>query len=237
MSALATTLARLGWVGALALVTLVLIACAVLWVPHFATAFNISQAAAGISERALLTLPMVLLIIAREIDLSVASTLALCSVVLGVLVQAGWPLVPAIAAVLGVGAVAGLLNGTLVTALGLPSLVVTLGTLALFRGIGYVLLGTGSVNVLPEALTDFGINTVAGTPVPWTLVPFLVLAPCFAVLLQLTPIGRHIYALGGNPATALYSGVRVRRLRLAMFVASGGCPTRAPTTRSAWSWT
>lgn len=212
---------RLGWVGALAAATLALIVFAVLRVPHFATAFNISQAAAGISERALLVLPMVLLIIAREIDLSVASTLALSSVALGVLIQAGWPLAAAIGAVLCVGAAAGLCNGLLVTGLGLPSLVVTLGTLALFRGIGYVLLGTASVNVLPDALTNFGIDTVGPTPVPWTLVPFLLLAPVFAVLLQYTPTGRRIYALGGNPAAALYSGVRVRRLRLALFTASG----------------
>jgi rhamnose transport system permease protein len=99
--------------------------------------------------------------------------------------------------------------------------VVTLGTLALFRGIGYVLLGSGSVNVLPDALTNFGIDNIAGTPIPWTLAPFLVLAPAFTILLQRTPIGRRIYALGGNPAAALYSGIRVRRLRLALFVASG----------------
>ncbi len=221
MTGVVARVRRLGWVGALALATLALIAFAVARVPHFATSFNISQAAAGISERALLVLPMVLLIVAREIDLSVASTLALSSVVLGVLIQAGWPLAPAIAAVLGVGAVAGLLNGLLVTGFGLPSLVVTLGTLALFRGIGYVLLGTGSVNVLPDALTNFGIDTVGRTPVPWTLVPFLLLAPLFAILLQRTPTGRRIYALGGNPAAALYSGVHVLRLRLALFVASG----------------
>ncbi len=221
MNRVAALVGHLGWVGALALVTLALIAFAASFVPHFATGFNISQAAAGISERALLVLPMVLLIIAREIDLSVASTLALSSVVLGVLIQAGWPLMAAIAAVLLVGAAAGLFNGLLVIGFGLPSLVVTLGTLALFRGIGYVLLGTASVNVLPDALTNFGIDTVGRSPVPWTLVPFLVLAPLFAILLQRTPTGRRIYALGGNPAAALYSGVRVQRLRLALFVTSG----------------
>ncbi len=214
-------LRRLGWVGALALVTLALIAFAVLCVPHFATSFNVSQAAAGISERALLVLPTVLLIIAREIDLSVASTLALSSVVLGLLIQAGWPLWPAIAVVLLVGALAGLFNGLVVIGFGLPSLVVTLGTLALFRGIGYVLLGTASVNVLPDALTNFGIDNVGNSPLPWTLVPFLVLAPIFAIVLQHTPTGRRIYALGGNPSAALYSGVRVNRLRLALFVTSG----------------
>jgi rhamnose transport system permease protein len=190
-------------------------------VPNFATAFNLSQAAAGVSEKALIVLPMVLLIIAREIDLSVASILALASVVLGVLVRAEVPLVAAVPMVLAVGAAAGIMNGLLVTRLGLPSLVVTLGTLALFRGIGYIILGSASVNRLPPALTEFGIDTVGATPVPLTIVPFLILAPIFATVLQHTATGRRIYVSGGNPDAALYSGVELRRLRFRLFVVSG----------------
>jgi rhamnose transport system permease protein len=215
-------LARLAtWESFLGLLTLALVAYAVLGVPHFATAFNLSQAAAGISEKALLVLPMVLLIIAREIDLSVASMLALSSVVLGVLIEAAVPLAVAVPVVLLAGALLGAFNGVLVTRLGLPSLVVTLGTMALFRGFGYIVLGSASVNILPAALTDFGIDTLAGTPVPLTILPFLVLAPVFAVVLQRTPVGRRIYAIGGNPDTALYSGVAVDRLRFRLFVVSG----------------
>src|SRR6478752_8914828 len=80
-------------------------------VPHFASAFNLSQAAAGVSEKAILLLPMALLIIAREIDLSVASILALSSVVLGVLLRAQVPLAAAIVLVLVAGSVAGAGNG------------------------------------------------------------------------------------------------------------------------------
>src|SRR6201990_1071435 len=171
-------------------------------VPHFASAFNLSQAAAGVSEKALLLLPMALLIIAREIDLSVASTLALSSVILGVLVRAHVPLLGSIPVVLVAGAAAGALNGLLVTGFNLPSLLVTLGTLALFRGIGYILLGTHSVNELPEELTDFGINTAGSPAIPWTIVPFMVLAPLFATVLHGTALGRRIYAIGGNPDVA-----------------------------------
>jgi rhamnose transport system permease protein len=190
-------------------------------VPNFGTAFNISQAIAGVSERALIVLPMVMLIIAREIDLSVASMLALSSVVFGACVQAGLPMPLAIAAALATGAAGGALNGALVTALGLPSLVVTLGTLALFRGVGYIILGSGSVNVFPDAFTDFGIDTIAGTILPWTIAPFLALAPIFALVLQKSAIGRRIYAIGGNPDVARYAGVRVGRIRLGLFVTSG----------------
>ena len=209
------------WENFLALLTVAVLAYAVFAVPNFATAFNISQAIAGASERALIVLPMVLLIIAREIDLSVASILALSSVVFGVLIREGLPLEGAIALALLTGILAGAFNGVLVTYLGLPSLVVTLGTMAMFRGIGYILLGTGSVNEFPESFTDFGIDTLGDTPIPWTIVPFLVLAPVFAILLQVSSIGRRIYAIGGSPDTALYAGVRVARIRLGLFVLSG----------------
>ncbi|MBP0582286.1 ABC transporter permease [Labrys sp. LIt4] len=209
------------WENFLALLTVAVLAYAVFAVPNFATVFNISQAIAGASERALIVLPMVLLIIAREIDLSVASILALSSVVFGLLIREGLPLEGAIALALVTGILAGAFNGVLVTYLGLPSLVVTLGTMAMFRGIGYILLGTGSVNEFPESFTDFGIDTLGDTPIPWTIVPFLVLAPVFAILLQRSGIGRRIYAIGGSPDTALYAGVRVARIRLGLFVLSG----------------
>jgi rhamnose transport system permease protein len=215
-------LARLlNWDLFLAVLALATLAYAAAFVPGFATAFNVSQAIAGMSEKALIVLPMVLLIIAREIDLSVASILALSSVVLGILIEAGVPLPAAILVVLAAGAAAGAFNGALVTALRLPSLVVTLGTLAMFRGIGYIILGTASVNQFPDAFTNFGIYNIGDTPLPWTIVPFLVLAPVFAIVLQKTPTGRRIYAIGGNPDTALYSGVRMRRIRFSLFVVSG----------------
>jgi rhamnose transport system permease protein len=173
------------------------------------------------SEKALIVLPMVLLIIAREIDLSVASMLALTSVMLGILVQAGVPLLPAVLIVVLFGIVLGAFNGLMVTWLGLPSLVVTLGTLAMFRGIGYIVIGSRSINQFPDALTSFGINNIGELPVPLTILPFLILAPLFAVVLQRTPIGRRIYAIGGNPDAALYSGVKTQKLRFWLFVISG----------------
>jgi rhamnose transport system permease protein len=164
---------------------------------------------------------MVMLIIAREIDLSVASILALTSVIFGLLLQAGAPLAAAALLVLLAGAGLGAFNGSLVAYLGLPSLVVTLGTMAMFRGIGYILLGSGSVNVFPDSLTDFGIDDIPGTRVPWVIAPFLVLVPLVAAWLQFKPFGRRIYAIGGNPAAALYSGIATRRVRFVLFIVSG----------------
>ncbi|MFK0335594.1 ABC transporter permease [Rhizobium sp. NPDC090275] len=214
--------ARIGnWDNFLAAITIAVILYAVFAVPNFASPFNISQAVAGISERALIVLPMVFLIIAREIDLSVGSILALTSVVFGLLVQAGIPLSLAIPLTLIAGAVCGAFNGILVTRLGLPSLVVTLGTMALYRGVGYILLGSDSINDFPDSFLDFGIDTVGATPIPWTIVPFIFLAPMFAVALQRMPLGRRIYAIGGSPEAARYSGIGLARTVFGLFVTSG----------------
>lgn len=194
---------------------------AALFIPNFLSSFNLSQLAAGVSEKALLILPMTLLIITREIDLSVASALALTSVVFGMLVQVHVPWGVAILLTLLSGAVLGAFNGLLVTFVGLQSLVVTLGTMALFRGIGYMLLGSGSVNILPDAIVNFGIDNVPGTAIPLTIVPFLILAPFFTVILQNTAVGKRIYALGGNPDVARYSGIRTRRMVMVLFILSG----------------
>jgi rhamnose transport system permease protein len=207
------------WENFLAVLTLATIAYAVVEVPNFLSLFNISEAIAGASERALIVLPMVLLIIARQIDLSVASILALTSVIFGVMTRASVPLPVAIVAAIFAGGLCGAFNGVLVTGLGLPSLVVTLGTLAMFRGIGYIILGSGSVNEFPEAFLDFGVNTLG--PIPWTIVPFLVLAPIFAIALQKMPSGRRIYMMGGNPDAARYSGIRLDRTTFWLFVISG----------------
>lgn len=209
------------WESILAITTILLFVWAWQRTDNFSSAFNLSQATAGMAERALIVLPMALLIVVREIDVSVASTLALASVVLGVSVRAEHPLAVSILLALVVGTAGGWLNGMLVTKLRLPALVVTLGTIALFRGLGYVVLGNASVNVLPAALNDFGLDTLGSTNIPWTIVPFLVAAPAFYVLAHHTPIGRRIYAIGGSPDVARYTGVPVDRYRVWLFTITG----------------
>lgn len=209
------------WDMLLALLVAATFGYGIAFLPNFLTAFNLSQLAAGVAEKSLLVLPMVLLIVGREIDLSVASILALTSVAFGMLLEAGFAMPIAILLALVLGAVLGSFNGMLVAKFGLPSLVVTLGTMAMYRGIGYILLGTGSVNTFPESLTDFGIRSIPGTDIPWVIVPFLVLAPIFAAVLQFMPFGRRVYAIGGNPSAARYSGIGIDRVRFYLFVISG----------------
>jgi rhamnose transport system permease protein len=189
--------------------------------PYFLTGFNVSSLTRDLMEKAIMALPMTLIIISGEIDLSVASTLGLASVILGATWNAGVPLWLGMIIVLVIGAAAGALNGLLVTRLGLPSLVVTLGTLALYRGLAYVVLGDQAVSNFPAAFTNFGFGSVPGTLIPWPFVVFVLLALVFLGLLQWSWIGRQIYAVGNNQVAARFAGIRVGRLKLALFVLSG----------------
>jgi rhamnose transport system permease protein len=189
--------------------------------PYFLTGFNVSSLTRDLMEKAIMALPMTLIIISGEIDLSVASTLGLASVVLGATWNAGVPLWLGMIIVLVIGAAAGALNGLLVTRLGLPSLVVTLGTLALYRGLAYVVLGDQAVSNFPAAFTNFGFGSVPGTLIPWPFVVFVLLALLFLGLLQWSWIGRQIYAVGNNQEAARFAGIRVARLKLALFMLSG----------------
>jgi rhamnose transport system permease protein len=187
----------------------------------FLTAGNFSNLLAAMMEVAIMALPMALIIIAAEIDLSVESMAGLAGVVVGLLWSAGIPMELAILAALGVGALGGLMNGLLVAVGKLPSLVVTLGTLALFRGMALILLGPQSVTDFPSWFTALGFGKVPGTAIPWPFVILVILAVVLGIVLHRTWIGRQIYATGKNAGVARYSGVRVGRLRVGLFVLSG----------------
>ena len=182
--------------------------------PFFLTPGNFANLVAALMEVAIMALPLTLIIILGEIDLSVESMAGLASAAVGFMWAAGVPLEIAIPIVLVIGATGGLLNGVLVARGGLPSLVVTLGTLALFRGLALIVLGPRGVSNFPPAFTEFGFGHVPGTLVPWPFVVFLALALVLGIVLHRTWIGRHIYAIGKNAGTARYSGVRVARLRI-----------------------
>lgn len=189
--------------------------------PYFLSASNFSDMTSNLMEKAIMALPLALIIIAGEIDLSVESMAGLSSALLGFLFVLGWPLWIAIPSVLAVGALGGLFNGLLVTRAGLPSLVVTLGTLALYRGLASVVLGPQSVSAWPAAFTNFGFGDVPRTLIPWPFVVFAVLAAAFMFVLHRTWIGRQIFAIGKNKEAARYSGIQVARVKTLLFVLSG----------------
>ncbi len=189
--------------------------------PYFLNATSFSLMFSDFSEKSIMVLAMMLIIIVGEIDLSVASILGLSSAIVGDLFAAGWPLWLAIVAALVVGALAGLFNGLLVTRLGLPSLVVTLGTLALYRGAAYIVLGERGISSYPNAFTQFGFGDIPGTLIPWTFLIFAVLAIVVGVMLHSSWVGRQLYAIGANKEAARYAGVAVARIKLLLFVVSG----------------
>ncbi|GAB3617715.1 ABC transporter permease [Okibacterium endophyticum] len=209
------------WHYLLAYATMAIAAIAAVLTPPFVSPNNLTQLVAGVSDRALIILPLALIIIIREIDLSVASIMGLCSVTLGVTLQAGVPLPVALVVTMAVGAAAGAFNGFFVSFLRLPAIIVTLGSLALFRGLCYIILGSQSINTFPEALTNFGFLNIPGTRIPYVILPFIVLAIVYAIVLHKSGTGRRILALGGNPDAAKYSGVRTRRLTMWLFITTG----------------
>lgn len=169
----------------------------------------------------LIALPMTLIIITGEIDLSVASVVGLASVVTGVLHAGGMPFELAAVIAIIVGAAGGALNGFLVTVVGLPSLAVTIGTLALFRGLAIGLLGTTAVTDFPDFWKGLAKASIPGTQVPGVVILVVILAIVFAVLLHFTPFGRGIFALGQSSEAASFSGVNVNKTKFILFVLAG----------------
>jgi len=189
--------------------------------PFFLTWSNFGFSIQDVMEISIMALAMTPIIITGEIDLSVESMVGLSGCVLGWLWASGVPLEIAIPLVLIVGALGGLLNGLIVARWGLPSLVVTLATLALYRGLAHVVLGSNVISNFPDDFTNFGFGYLPGTSVPWTLLVFLLLAVVAVAIIHGTWIGRQVFAVGKNKDAARYSGVRVAGLKTALFVVSG----------------
>ena len=209
------------WESLLALALVGLIVMGASLSPFFLTPGNFSNLTAALMEVAIMSLAMTLIIIAGEIDLSVESMAGLASAILGFLWAAGVPLWIGIPVVLTVGLLGGLMNGLLVARGGLPSLVVTLGTLALFRGLALIVLGPRGVSDFPSVFTEFGFGHIPGTLIPWPFVIFIGLAILLGIVLHRTWIGRQVYAIGKNTGAARFSGVRVTRVKISLFALTG----------------
>jgi rhamnose transport system permease protein len=195
--------------------------------PGFMSADTLADSTFNFSEKGLLALAIALLIVCGEIDLSIAATLALSSLAMGYAMRAGFGPWGIGAAALLTGCMAGAVNGVLVTRYKLPSIVVTIGTLSLYRGLALVLLGDQSISGYPEVFSTLGnsyLGEVIG--VKWLVVPieFVLLAIAalaVGLFLHRTIMGRRIYAIGSNPVAARFSGIEADRYRFALFVFAG----------------
>ena len=190
--------------------------------PYFLDVYNLSDATFNFSEKAIVALAMAMLILVREIDLSVAAIISLCSLAMGLSADAGVGTVGLIFIGLGVGVLCGAVNGALVTLVGLPSIVATIGTMSLFRGIAQVVLGDQAITKYPAALQSLGQGYVIKyPPVPYSFALFLLLALAAWFVLHRTTFGRRLFAIGNNPIASRFSGLRVDRIRFTLFLLTG----------------
>jgi len=188
---------------------------------EFLTGNNMFNLGLQSGEIAIMALPMTLIIISGEIDLSVASIMGMSSAVLGYLWGKHWPMLAIFVVILLVGVLAGAINGLLVTRLGLPSLAVTIGTLGLYRGVANIILGPNTISNFPATYTNVGVTGVLHTNVSFSAAVFVVLAVIFGVVLHFTPVGRSIYAMGASPEAATFAGIRVKRIKTMLYIVSG----------------
>jgi len=171
-------------------------------------------------EKAIVTLAMAFVIICGEIDLSVASVMGLSAVVVAVLSSHGVPIEIAIVAALLTGVVCGLLNGFLVAVVGLPALVATLAGLIGYRGLAYILIEDKSIGGFADWFDRGGQQSLVG-PLTLSIILWVVLAIGAVILLHRSGFGRYVYVVGNSKDVARYSGVRVARIKFAVFVMSG----------------
>ncbi|WP_378949288.1 ABC transporter permease [Paracoccus sp. R86501] len=188
--------------------------------PYFLDPWNLSDATFNFTEKAMIAFAMALLIIAGEIDLSVAAIIALASTAMGLAMQAGFGTPVIVVTGLATGLICGGFNGLMVTRLGLPSIVVTIGTMSLFRGISFIILGDGAFRGYPDSFAVFG-QGYAFWVITVEFVIFALLAVVYAVILHRTNFGRAVFAVGNNPTAALFSGIRVARVKMILFLLTG----------------
>ncbi len=187
---------------------------------YFWDPYNLGDATFNFSEKGIMAITMALLILTREIDLSVSSIIALSSLVMGLAASQGASAPVLVLLAVLTGTLAGLFNGFLVIRFAVPSIAITLGTMSLYRGISQAILGDQALTTYPESLSSLGQGYLL-EPIPYSFVTFLGLALLVGIMLHRTRWGRQLYAIGNNPIAAQFSGIPVNRYRLILFTLSG----------------
>jgi Ribose/xylose/arabinose/galactoside ABC-type transport systems, permease components len=181
---------------------------------------NLRDAMMGFLDKSFIVLPMVLIMILGDIDISVGSIVALSAVIMADLYTMGVPMVLAMLICLAAGIVCGWINGMLIVKYKeLSSVIVTLATMIIYRGIAYVILEDQAAGGFPEWFSFLGWGYVG--PIPFILLAFVCFAILFYLLLHKTVLGRQIYAIGNNANASRYSGVKVDRIKIFVFVLAG----------------
>lgn len=188
--------------------------------PHFLTFGNITNMLLTVSVIGVMAAVSTLVIVGRELDLSIGSVAALVGVVVAILVESkGWSWPAGLAAGVAVGVLTGAFNGFMVGSLKVNAIITTIGTLALFRGLAFIVTDGQTEMVQNQSLLAFGSGRILGVPYSvWILIAVFAAAHFLA---ERTTVGRSIFAIGASPRAALLAGLNVNRIRFCMFVASG----------------
>ncbi|KAA9165894.1 ABC transporter permease [Delftia sp. BR1] len=187
--------------------------------PAFLTAGNLRNVLLQVSIIAIVAFGMTYVLLLGEIDLSVGSVVALAGSVAGLMLGQGLAPALVLPAVLLCGLLLGAVNGSLSALLHLPSFIVTVATMGIFRGLAYIVSGGMPQPVDSEAFLWIGNGELLGMPVPIWILAALLAANHF--VLSRTVFGRKTYLAGGNAEAAIYAGIRVGRLKIAIFMLSG----------------
>jgi ribose transport system permease protein len=204
------------WLSRYAIVAALVLECLILALAtdSFFTAANLSNVLRQNAFTAILAAGMTFVILTAGIDLSVGSVVALSGVLCADLLVRGWPLPLAVGAGLLVGVITGAINGAAVTILRVPAFISTLATMLIVRGVAFKYTDARTISGLPASFAVLSNGVVTAS-----VVALIFLLSWFA--LTRTPFGRHVYAVGGNESAAWLSGIRVARVRLAVYSVCG----------------
>lgn len=191
-----------------------------LFAPNFTSLSNILNVLLQIAQVGIISVGMTYVILTAGIDLSVGSIVAFDGLAMAMMMKSGVPVAVAILAGLLIGAAIGMLNGLLISRVGLQPFVATLGTMAMFRGLAYTISGGQPVYSLPDAFDGFSRN-VLGIPIPAIIM--VIIFALGAYILKYTRFGRHVYSIGGNSTASKLSGINVKNNIALIYVISGIC--------------
>jgi rhamnose transport system permease protein len=188
---------------------------------YFLDPINLLNTTFNFVEKSIIALPMIFVIICGDIDISVASIIALSSVFMGLASSLGAGTFLLILIGIITGLLCGLFNGILITRIKIPAIAVTIGTMSLFRGIAYVILGDKAFTKYPTTFGYFGQGYIGNTMIPFQLILFIFITIIFGFILHKTTFGRKLYAIGNNANGAKFSGINVENIRLIVFSLTG----------------
>ncbi|MBN6065506.1 L-arabinose ABC transporter permease AraH [Aggregatibacter actinomycetemcomitans] len=201
------------------LIFFVIFIASCIFIPNFATVINMKGLGLAISMSGMVACGMLFCLAAGEIDLSVASVIACAGVVTAVVLNTTQNIFFGISAGLGLGALIGLINGLVIAKLKINSLITTLATMQIARGLGYIISDGKAVGITTEEFFDIGYESVLGIPLP--IIFTIICVAIFGFLLSKTTYGRNTLAIGGNEEASRLAGINVDRTKLIIFVVSG----------------